>query len=798
MRTRFPVYLLVFLLNQCVIFSSFGQKVYKISGVIRSTDEEPLQGAAVFIPGLKKGATSKVDGSFQIQKIPPGTYQLRVSYTGYQTETREITIIDKDFTLDFLLQPALLELNEVTINDNPFQTGPVEGSVTTETIERDFLEKSNQNTFVSALQKLPGINAINTGVGIAKPVIRGMSFNRVIVTDRGVKQEGQQWGADHGLEIDQYEPERVTIVKGPSSLLYGSDGLGGVINILPPPIPKDNTLKGSFLGTYKSNNHLLGTSTMLEGNKSGKIFRVRFSTQDFGDYRVPADSFLYNRFVLPIYNQTLKNTAGKERNFTTMGGMVHANGYTTLTVSNFHQKAGIFSGAMGIPREYQLTDDGNSRNIDIPRQVTNHFKVIANSKLFFEDDFVEMDVGYQNNYRREESNPHAHGKGPRPEGNLALGLRLQTVSGNIKYHHFRSGKSNAIYGLQWQYQQNRRSGFEFLLSDFTSASIGAFVFEEYNINSAITFNAGLRFDYGYRNIDAYREPVYSDPETIIGYRERTPDILRHFYNLSGGSGISYYPNQNFNMKFNLGSSFKMPTAPELSSDGIHHGTFRHEQGDSTLHTERGWQADLNFTLLTQKLRLVCTPFFNYFDQYIYLSPTAKFSTLPEGGQVYKYQQDNAIFTGAEISASYQLWQQLFLKGSMEYVWNYNFTTELALPFTPPFSVLGEIEYTLPFAGKVFSELYINLSAQHFSKQNRVDRNEKTTPAYSLINLSTSLDINVKKQPVSLIFTLQNLTDAYYLNHLSRYRLLNIPEQGRNFTFTLKIPFTLIAQSNKGA
>ncbi len=780
------------LLMSYVSFTAYAQDDgYTISGIIKNTRGEPLPGATIQIEELGIGAITDVNGRYRISGLKEGIHDLQIAYIGYETIIQTITLVGDKLNKNFQLVTDLLELNEVRVVADPFKSGPKEQSMTIQTIDRSFLEKSSSNTFVNALQKVPGINAINTGVGIAKPVIRGMSFNRIIVTDQGVKQEGQQWGADHGLEIDQYSPERVEVIKGPSSLLYGSDGMGGVINILPPPLPRINTLSASFLGTYKSNNHLLGTSTMLQGNREGKVFRIRFSTQDFGDYRVPADSFIYNSFVLPIYDQALKNTAGRERNVTAMVGLEEQWGQATITVSNFHQKAGFFSGALGIPRAYQLTPDGDTRNIALPRQVTEHFKVIANGIIHFERDWLELDIGYQNNYRREESNPHAHGKGPRTEGTLALGLTLQTLSANAKYNHQITDKLKGIYGFQTQYQFNKRSGFEYLLSDFTSGNIGVFAYEEYQINKKTSINAGARLDYGYRDIEEYTEPVYGDQENIIGHDTRSGNVERRFSNFSGGMGVSYYPHQRFNAKLNLGSSFKIPTAPELSANGIHHGTFRHEFGDSTLTTERGWQADLNLTYRKEKLYFSLTPFFNYFDQYIYLGPTAQFSTLPEGGQVYRYRQDDAIFTGVESSLEYALFKSLRLKTALEYVWNYNLNTELALPFTPPFSVLGEVEYNLPLREGMFSNLYLGMLVQHFAAQRRVDRNEEPTPDYTLISLSSGIEINMNNQTIELMFSIQNLFNTYYLNHLSRYRLLNLPEQGRNFTITLKVPFSLI-------
>lgn len=772
---------------------AFGQnEQYSITGTIKDASGEALIGATVRVHELGLGAIADKNGNYKINKVGRGTYLLDVRSVGYEAISKIIKLNGNNIIENFILIPSSLELKEVEIAADPFKSGAKEQSMTIETVERKFLERNSSNTFVNALQKIPGINAINTGVGIAKPVIRGMSFNRVIVTDHGVKQEGQQWGADHGLEIDQYAPERVEVIKGPSSLLYGSDGLGGVINILPAPLPETNTLTGSFLGSYKSNNNLYGTSTMLQGNANGKLFRLRFSTQDFGDYRVPADSFTYNRFVLPIYDQALKNTAGKERNVSAMVGIAKEWGHTTLTVSNFHQKAGFFSGALGIPREYQLTSDGDPRNIDLPRQVTNHFKAIVNANINFNKDWLELDLGYQNNYRREESNPHAHGKGPRPEGTLALGLTLQTLSANVKYHHRVSERLQGIYGFQAQYQKNIRSGFEYLLSDFTAGSAGVFVYEEYTLNKMITLNSGIRFDYGYRDIARYAEAIYEDPETISGYNERSGAVGRAFSNFSGAMGISYYPNRNFNAKLNLGSSFRMPAAPELSSNGIHHGTFRHEYGDSTLNTERGWQLDLNLTYHTTAFHVSFTPFYNYFDQYIYLGPTSQFSTLPEGGQIYRYSQDNAIFTGAEASVEYNGWKGLQVKTAMEYVYNYNLNSGLALPFTPPLSVLGELEYTLPLNNGTFSDVFFSIFVQHFAAQNRVDRNEKATPGYTLANFSSGLDLTIRNQKFAFIFSVQNLADTKYMNHLSRYRLLNLPEQGRNFNVTMKVPFKLIS------
>lgn len=773
--------------------SAAGQRAInlEIYGTVTNQQGEPLPGATIFLHELNTGVTTNEAGHFRIQKLQPGRYHLHVTFIGYAPAGADVLLSRQNRQIDFSLKPSTLELSEVFVEANPFRTGPLEQSLSIETISRDFLEKYSTGTFAGTLEKLPGITAIKTGVGIAKPVVRGLSFNRVIVNDRGIKQEGQQWGADHGLEIDQFEPERVEIIKGPGSLLYGSDGMGGIINIRPAPLLQNGEMKGSVLGIYKQNNHLLGTSVMAEGNRNDFVFRLRGSLQDFGDYRIPAESFTYNGFALPVYEQRLKNTAGQELNLTAMAGLKKEWGFATLTFSSFNQEAGLFPGAMGIPRTYQLRHDGDYRNTDLPRQETQHNKVILNTSINLgNNDWVEADLGYQQNWRQERSLPHAHGRGPEPEGTKALGLRLHTWSGNVKYHTQHFTGLNAIYGVQAQWQRNERSGFEFLLPDFTSASLGAYSYYEWSLRPDFTLSGGLRFDYGRRQIDEYEEAVWQDTETIIGYRKRTFNIDRDFQNLSGALGLSWYTSEKFNAKLNLGSSFRIPTAPELSANGVHHGTFRHEMGDSLLVTERGYQLDLGFSWKSEDWLLSLSPFFNYFNDFIYLSPTTQFSNLPEGGQLFRYRQNNAVFTGGELSADVHLLRHLHLAAGAEYVWNYNLDTRLPLPLTPPFSAFVEVEYSWQNLWKALEELSVGARAAQFAAQNRIDRGEFVTPGYFLADLQVQANWKFGQQPLTLRLAVQNLTGTRYMNHLSRYRLLNLPEQGRNFTASVQIPLVV--------
>ncbi len=777
---------------------------FKISGHVMSADGEVLPNVNILLDN-NNAYVSDLHGDFVIPAINHGSHVLRFTYIGYDTLFTKIDVHSQDVHLDIKMKYSEIELNEVVVLGDHFKTGRIEQSQTVQTIDADFISAQNSGTLMNSIQKMPGISAINTGVGIAKPVIRGMSFNRVLVMDKGVKQEGQQWGADHGLEIDQYDPERLEIIKGPSSLLYGSDAIGGAIRILPPTLPASTHLGGDVFLTYKSNNELFGTSTNLQGAKNDKFFKLRFSTQDFGDYRVPANTFNYNGYILPIYNQHLKNTAGKERNISFSSGVHKSWGATILSVSNFHQKAGLFPGATGIPREYQLENDGDSRNIDLPRQEINHLKLISNTTVVMGNSWMEIDLGYQFNKRKEEGAPHAHGYRPTPEGNLALGLDLQTLSANIRFNNNFRDDLNGIIGFQGQWQDNKHAGFEFLLSSFRSVNAGVFIYQEYTPSHQFSLSTGVRYDYGSRDIDEYVEPYYSSPNEEEKF-DRNPNIYREFHDFSAALGFSFYPGVNFNTKLNLGTSFRMPSPNELSSNGLHHGTFRYELGDPNLSSERGIQADLNLTLQKNKLYLLLTPYVSYYYNYIYLKPTSYFAPTdqrdplysnlplkpfsPVGSQIYQYTQHNAFFSGFEFSFEYEILRNFKFSSASEYVWNKNLETRLPLPFTPPFSVYGEFAYDKKTKSKKIPAYYMSINYHYFSSQNRVDRNEMKTPGYDLVTFSGGVDYALGNQTMQIRLSINNLLDKAYMNHLSRYRLLNLPEQGRNIVISARIPFNI--------
>ncbi|MBR5385324.1 MAG: TonB-dependent receptor plug domain-containing protein, partial [Bacteroidales bacterium] len=244
----------------------------------------------------------------------------------------------------------------------------------TEVLQEKFLQRHFSGNVVQAMENLPGIQSMDIGSGFSKPMIRGMGFSRIAVSEGGIKQEGQQWGADHGLEIDAYSVTGIQVLKGPASLLYGSDAIGGVIEILPPEQPVTDGPYAEVKTLAKSVNDLLGGSVMVGYANDRWMLQTRYTEQHYGDYRVPADTIVYLTRRIPLYGRKMKNTAGYERDASLYASCRAGHYRGSYTLSNAFQKAGFFPGAHGIPDLKRLQDDGDSRNIDLPMSRVNHLK----------------------------------------------------------------------------------------------------------------------------------------------------------------------------------------------------------------------------------------------------------------------------------------------------------------------------------------------------------------------------------------------------------------------------------------
>lgn len=747
------------------------------------------------LPGDKHLQTDS-EGVFVFEDIPRGNYMLSVQYVGYKEFTMNMEL-RSDTVLDIRLQPYSYTLSEVVVHARG-STRDLQHSLPVEDLSRAYLMQYNSTNFVKTLASVPGVSSMDIGAGFSKPVIRGLGFNRVAVVDKGIVQQNQQWGADHGLEIDQYDVDNVRIHKGPMSLYMGSDAIGGVIEILPVTVPQTDAFWGDATLIAKSNNDLLGASVMSSWKRKNWFVRGRVTAQQYGDYRIPADTITYLTWKMPVYGRRMKNTAGREYN--TSISVNHNDGKSDswLHVSNIYGKNGFFPGSHGIPVLSRLEPDASVRNVEFPYSSSNHLKLIGNTTIQVANAKLLVDLGFQQNRRREMAQFHTHYTNQQPpevNPDLELSFRLNTYSGNMRFIWDEHTNWTKTVGISSEYQHNRVGGYSYLLPDFTRLSAGAFWVNTIRLNSRLSLSGGLRYDVGRVDIEGFYDPVLEEylqlqqyPEQEVAfYAQRAEDMHKTFGDFSGSVGFIYIPDSYHTLKMNIGKSFRYPSANELASNGVHHGAFRHEKGNSSLLSEQGYQLDMDYEYTARKWSLSMQSFATYFSNYIFLEPTGTWSILPHTGQIYEYRQEKAWMAGGELTARYAFDSKWSISSDLEYVHTLNVTDGYPLPFSPPTVITTDLSYS-GIGRKALVSYILRLENQWVFAQNRIAKNEEKTPGTLLWNLSANMHWNIGRMRFIADFQVQNLLNTAFLNHLSFYRKLNAPEPGRNIQLILKIPF----------
>lgn len=757
---------------------SFAADLAKIKGkVIDADTRQPLPGASISIPDLRISALTNESGEFTLNNVPAqGRFLVQVRYVGYQTITQQVDFGNPSLA-DFELKPSVIEGREVVITGSANSSDNKKNSTTIATVSKDELLYRPSSNLIDAISRTPGVAQITTGPGISKPVIRGLSYNRVVTLDNGVKQQGQQWGDEHGIEIDQYSADRVEVLKGPASLMYGSDALGGVINILDALPAPDGTIKGEFLTNYNTNNGLTGSSLMLQGNENGLVYRARGSYKNAYSYKTPTE------FV--------PNSGYNETSFEGQIGLNKKWGYAHLDASSFRTNIGFYEPIRN--EAGQLVDeDGNGftdaqnkdRTLAFPKQDVRHYKIALNSNILLGGGSLKATLGYQHNLRRELA---VEGDGP------ALFLNSHTYSYDLKYSFKEVNGWAPVIGLSGEYVHSlNTTGAEQLIPDYDSQAIGGFAFIKKTWDNN-TFNAGLRFDY--RKITG--KDFHGDAD-FDGFSNK-------FSHLTGALGYTHEFNEAFSFKANAGSAFRAPNIAELSSNGVHEGVFRYEVGNPNLKPEQSYQFDASFDYQNQYLSANIGGFANYINQFIYYNTDGTTKDVPnESGvgttayPVYNFVQDNAFLRGIEASLTLHPVSFIHFDNSFAYTRATNRTTKESLPFIPAATLRNELRFEPNVPGT--SHSYVSVGIDNFFKQDKIDSFETTSAGYTLFNaaIGTTLKLG-KKQDLTIYVAGKNLLDKAYYDHLSRFKpgrlsdedtSLGIYNQGRSITFGINLPFTL--------
>src|SRR5690606_20348612 len=743
-----------------------------IRGRVLDADTElPLAGSSIHL--IEKNLTTQADGHgyFSFQNICTGNYTIEITNLGFEKLTHTIEAAKNEKVQNFLMEHEGVVLHDVNVvgHQPALRTTAANSS-----LRQEELNKSKGEVLAEILQDIPGVTMMQTGATIAKPVIHGMHSNRVLMVNNGIKQEGQQWGTEHAPEIDPFIAFEITVIKGAESVKYGAEAIGGVILVEPSPLPINGGLAGSVDLVGSSNGRVGTASAMLESNfkpLQGLSWRVQGTLKKGGNLQA-ADYYL-------------NNTGIRETNYSAALSYSKSQIHIDAYYSHFNTDLGIFEGAHigsiedlnnAIENGRPFTDGEFNYDIDVPRQSVIHDLVkLKLHKDLNEGTQLDIQYGFQRNARQE----YDIRRGDR-SSIPALDLVLNSHSLDVSYDRINANSLRSLFGLNaTAIVSNNTPGTLAtpIIPNYDSYGLGVFVVERL-VREKYDLEAGLRYDYKTLSAAGYR-----GDEWYGGQHE--------FHNVSGSLGVLWRFHPDWNLRSNLGLSWRPPTVNELYSDGLHHGSASIEVGDVDLKSEQGYKWINTLSYVKNNLRIELNGYAHYLNNYIYLSPTGEVVESLRGAfPVFHYEQTNALFIGADITASYQLpyGLQYSLKGS--YLNADEIETQDNLPMIPSNRLDNKLLYTANLNGSRFSDFFIEAQLQTVFKQNRHNRQNDFTeapPTYNSINVGAGTQLKLNDQSFGIHLSANNLFNVSYKEYMNRFRYY-AHDLGRNISLRLSYNF----------
>ena len=746
---------------------------------------EALPGVNIIFPDLKQGTATDAEGRFSFANLPRGRFTVQITSLGYNTIS-QLVDTGSGQPLDFKLSPAATEIGQVVVTGVSQATELRRSPVPTTVVDRTRLNQTSATNVIDAIAHTPGISQITTGAAISKPVVRGLGYNRVVTLNNGAKQEGQQWGDEHGIEIDEFSIDRAEIIKGPGSLLYGSDAMAGVINFLAPDPIAEGHITGSAAANYQTNNRQQGYSLMNAGNINGLNWLVRGTRKVAGDYR--------NR-----YDGRVFNSGFNEWDANGYVGLNKSWGYSHLTFSTFNQNLGLIEGgrdslsgrfvrdvAVGGQVESQVvTDNGSGYTLQVPRQRVNHLRFGTDNSFIIgqQGGRLALQVNYQQNLRREFGNALA------PE-TPDLYFQLRTVDYALRYFLPEFSGWNLAVGTTGLRQQNRNLGHEFLIPAYNMTEGGVFGVLKKSFGG-LDLSGGLRYDIRQISaqslfLDADEQPTAS---TTPGAETKFPGFVSTFQNYSGSLGAAYNLSDRLTVKANLSRGFRAPNIAELGSNGVHEGTIRYEVGQPGLKAETSLQVDAGVSYTSDHVRFSVDAFENSISNYIFsrrvlnrAGTDSLVSTGPDIG-LFNYVQGQARLLGGEVTLDFHPhpldWLHFENSFSMVRARQLGVSEDQQyLPFIPADRLQSELRGNFRRQGQRLTNVYARFQLEQTFAQNRffgAFDTETATPAYTLFNAGVGTDVADAKGKTlfSVFLTANNLFDVAYQSHLSRLKYADI-------------------------
>jgi len=769
---QFHVSLFVFLFF--FSFHSYGQESpchLSLAGVVKdSLTGEELPGATIYIKNLNQGVSSDLSGRFVLESLCPGTYELEIRFIGYVSLVQKVEV-SHSTQLKFLLTQESISLDDVVIEGHKEEILNAQPVIN---LNRKELEKISGQSLAQTLSTIAGVNMLQTGSTIAKPVIHGMHSNRVLLLLNGLRHEGQQWGFEHAPEIDPFLATEISVIKGAAGVQYGPDAIAGVVLINTPQLPENSGMEGSAHAVGASNGRSGTFSANLQGglkNLKGIGWRIQGTLKKAGNLKAP--------------DYYLSNTGVEERDFSAAVGFKNKKWGTELFYSSFNTELGILAASHvnnltdlenALERGEPFDADSAEFSYSIARpfqKVDHNFWSVKSFFRFNKAAQLHLSYGYQINHREEYDRVRQSISG---SGEPQLDFTLNTHNLDVHFDHRLFEIFTGSVGFTGQQQSNVFQGRQ-LIPNFKSYSGGLYLIEHY-IKQNYELEVGFRYDYKF----------------IETFRNENGQVLSdefEFSNFTAVIGGIYQMNRDLNVRLNLSTAWRPPNINELFSDGVHQGVASYEIGDPTLDSEKSFNTSLSFNLSKSKIAAEFTAYYQYIRDFIFLEPQYPETVLTIRGAfpLFEYKQVDARFAGFDVSAIIKLGQSLDwnVKGSL--VRARDLTNEEDLIWIPPDRIENKFTYHFKTA-KNTEAPYLGIGLTSVREQTKYPSNTdfaEPPKGYHLIGAETGTEVIIGQHELGINFAVNNLLNTSYREYMNRFRYF-ADEPGINFILRLNYNF----------
>ena len=753
------------------IFQALAQtKTYTIRGTVFTNQKEPLSDAIVYVDNIDKYEFSDENGDFQFTQVPFGTYIINIHRIGFIEKSDTIEVV-KNMELQYFLVSEDLQLDEVTIQGHREEIMNAQSVVTLSGVA---LDQTKGKTLGEALSGISGLNMLQTGSTIVKPVIHGMHSNRILLMNNGIRQEGQQWGVEHAPEIDPFIASQLTVIKGAAGVQYGSDAIAGVILVEPPDLPKEPGIDGevNLIGMSNGRQGVLSLMVQEASKKlSGLAWRIQGTVKKAGNLKAP-DYFL-------------DNTGVEELNFSGTLDYESKNWGTELYFSRFDTQLGILSAShvgnlTDLENALKNGDPVDADQAEFSYEIIRPFQEV-NHNLLASKSFLKLDkigqihftYGWQLNNREEFDRVR---ESISQSGEPQLDFQLKTHSLDLHVDHKPWGYLKGAIGVNGMKQSNVFKGRQ-LIPNFRSYTGGVFWLEHY-IKAQYELEAGIRYDY--RFVETFKN------ERGVVVRDEF-----EYNNFSAVLGGTYRVRDHWEIKLSLASAWRPPNVNELFSDGLHQGVASFERGDPTLDPETAYNANVTIDYSNTRFSGSLNVYNNYIQNFIFLEPKAPETVLTIRGAfpLFEYQQVDANFKGLDAQIQFKITPALEWQSKASLVRARNLDEDENLIFIPADRFENSITFNFPTSETLVSP-YITLTDIVSMEQTRFPENTDFTDppdGYNLVGLSGGSALDLKGQKFNVGFEVKNLLNTKYRDYLNRFRYF-ADEPGINFILRIKYSF----------